>query len=216
MTREQQRARQKLRRHVIQAGVPLRDADDVTQEVLFSIERSAAGFVAPPHQNRQDAWEAWCFGVVRKQVASYRRARSREAFELYADPAPASHGGAHTTETPEDQAIRRADLLLALQILARLQGPRRAVFVAYQVEGDSVALIASELEVPANTVWNLLRLARQQIRDELRRLASRQHHDDTARAAPPPARSFGGRRGRARVDDRSFEPLPDDEGAARE
>ena len=57
-----------VRRH----GVPEADVDDVTQNVMIAIHR-AAPIAVPEGRSPEEAWEAWCRGVVRRQVASHRR-----------------------------------------------------------------------------------------------------------------------------------------------
>ncbi len=130
VTEEQRRDWQKTRRLVQRAGVPAADVDDVAQEVMLAIARSAASFRVLDGRTRADAWSAWCFGVLRKLVASYRRERAREAAEKR--HASGLEGG---SPSPEDECIRRDALDDAAQVLAALSPKRRAVFLAYEVEG---------------------------------------------------------------------------------
>ena len=46
--------------------------DDVTQNVLLAIHR-APPIVVPEGRSPEQAWRAWCRGVVRIQVARHRR-----------------------------------------------------------------------------------------------------------------------------------------------
>jgi hypothetical protein len=56
----------------------------------------------------------------------------------------------------------RKDLLHAL--LATLEPRRRAVIVAYELEGIAMQDVAARMSISVNTAWNLLRLAREDLR----------------------------------------------------
>ncbi len=153
---------------VLRAGVPAADADDVTQEVMLAIHRSASSFRVPQGRDAEQARAAWCQGVVRLQVATYRRARGTEPSTPCAD-ADAEGSFGVVAATAESRLMQQQALSLALDILAVL-GPRvGGVFVGYVVLGKPMKEVAAELGAPVHTGWNLLRRARAVIESISRR-----------------------------------------------
>lgn len=67
----------------------------------------------------------------------------------------------------------RAALLATL--LARLEPRRRAVVMAYELEGVAMVDVAAAQGIPLNTAWNRLRLGREDLRAAARRAANAGH-----------------------------------------
>ena len=80
-----------------------------------------------------------------------------------------------TSETAEDAmvAAERAALLSAL--LARLEPRRRAVVVAYELDGLAMVEVAAAQRIPLNTAWNRLRLGREDLRAAARKVTNARH-----------------------------------------
>jgi RNA polymerase sigma-70 factor (ECF subfamily) len=143
--------------------VPAADADDVTQEVMLAMHCGALSFRVPEDRTPERARGAWGFGIVRNQVASYRRARAREPGSATPEALDEGTLGAAGL-SPEAELIRRRALAAAADIVSALDPRLRAVFLAHDILGAGMAEIASELDAPANTAWDLLRRARAAIR----------------------------------------------------
>lgn len=67
---------------------------------------------------------------------------------------------------------RGEDRRLVTRALDAIAIERRAVFVMHDMDGIAVPEIARVLEMPLNTAYSRLRLARDEFRDAIRRLSS--------------------------------------------
>lgn len=105
---------------------------------------------------------SWVFGIARRVAAAYRRrTRQRREQPLAHHPDPAN---------PETDAACR-ELLHSL--LDALDDDRRIAFVLHDLEGYSGPEISEMLEVPVNTVYSRVRLAREELAAQVRRLRLR-------------------------------------------
>jgi RNA polymerase sigma-70 factor (ECF subfamily) len=67
----------------------------------------------------------------------------------------------YEVSTVLDIAERNADLELIESLLAKLDEPKREVFVMVEILGMTVPEVAQALDMPLNTAYSRLRLARQ-------------------------------------------------------
>ncbi len=185
-----------VRRH----GVPEADVEDVTQNVLLAIHR-AAPIAVPEGRSPEEAWRAWCFGVVRRQVASHRRELPVGTLAAFPRPPEIAQGlsafSSSPEETfgdpddqpspspdPEEHLISHAETArarLALEELRAKRADRHAVLVAYEIEERPMSEIAASLGITVNTCWNRLRLAREDLRVVWKRLLARRPLTDPER-----------------------------------
>ena len=130
-------------------GVPDRDLEDVAHEVFIIVHRRLEDFDA------SRPLRPWLFGISTRVAAAYRRsARNRheviDGAAETADPAPAAD---EMVEQSEARAlVRRA--------LDAIDEERRPVFIMHDLDGYPMSEIAAALEIPANTGYSRLRLAR--------------------------------------------------------
>jgi RNA polymerase sigma-70 factor (ECF subfamily) len=144
-----------------------RDAiDDVVQDVFIVIHSKLATLRNP------EALRSWISGIVRRTVSDYRRSsRTRDA--------AGARLGAELKATrpsqpsPLDVAERNADLDLLESVLAELDEPKREVFVMVEVLEMTVPEVVQSLEIPLNTAYSRLRMARQSFEDALARHEAR-------------------------------------------
>jgi len=106
---------------------------------------------------------SWLFGICRRVAAASRR-KLRDQVPSASPPALAN------ATSPENAAASR-ELLLAL--LERLDESQRDAFVLHDLEGFSGAEIAEMLGIPRGTVYSRIRLAREQLAEQVRRLRLR-------------------------------------------
>ncbi len=133
-------------------GAPSGAVADVVQDVFLIAYRRLEQLhyeVSP---------RAWLFGVTRRVTFRYRRgaarsARRNAAFAEFAQPA------ARAPQQRHDDAEQLRGLL------ERLGDGTRVVWEMTEMLGMSAPEIASELELPLNTVYSRLRLARKQLLD---------------------------------------------------
>lgn len=157
-----------------QLGVGAVDIDDVTQEVLRGIVRGLPTFDPALACNPASAMRGWLFGICERQAASLRRRQRRvvEILDRDDDVSPSFGRGAPAIDapSPEESMVEGERRELLFELLATLEPGRRAVIVAYELEGVEMKDIAAGMSIPLNTAWNRLRLAREDLRAAWRRL----------------------------------------------
>jgi RNA polymerase sigma-70 factor (ECF subfamily) len=147
-------------------GVPTDAIDDVVQDVFIVIHAKLSTLQKP------EALRSWIYGIVRRTVSDYRRSRrtrdaagARLGSELKAyQPAQPS---------PLEMAERSAALQLLGTILIELDEPKREVFVMVEVLEMSVPEVVQALEIPLNTAYSRLRMARLAFEEALARHEAR-------------------------------------------
>jgi RNA polymerase sigma-70 factor (ECF subfamily) len=132
-------------------GVRGAEVDDLVQEV-FVVAHRRGGFV--PDRAKPTTWLA----EIAVRVASANRRRNRRSKdELELDDAPA-------LQTDEPDAREKAETKQRLQRVQRaldaLDEAQRAVFVLFELEGESCEEIAAGLGIPIGTVHSRLHTAR--------------------------------------------------------
>lgn len=144
-------------------GIAAVDVPDQVQEVFLAVFGARTSFDA------SRPIRPWLFGFAYRIAGRYRRARGRggatedvDDVDL-ADDRPLAD---RALETKEAQA-------LALAALERVELSRRAVFVMADLEGEPIPAIAEVLEIPLNTAYSRLRLAREEFAQAARRLKRR-------------------------------------------
>ena len=99
----------------------------------------------------------WLFGIAYRVMLDHHRKAATHA-EV---PTAAVPERADERRSPADEAARSQGLTLAAKIIAGLELERRAVFVMHELEELPMPQIADALDVPLNTAYSRLRLARQ-------------------------------------------------------
>ena len=96
-------------------------------------------------------------------MSDYRRSRRSR------DAAGASLGAEPKLNQPSplDMAERNADLELLESVLTELDEPKREVFVMVEILEMTVPEVVQALDIPLNTAYSRLRLARQAFEDAL-------------------------------------------------
>jgi RNA polymerase sigma-70 factor (ECF subfamily) len=134
-------------------------ADDATQQV-FWIAAQKLNAIA------QGSERSFLFATARGIAANTRRTRSRSR-ELFDNDALAGHMDA--AQNPEELAASREARAILEDILEHLDDDGRAVFVLYELEGQTTAEIATILGLPMGTVASRLRRAREDFQAGIRR-----------------------------------------------
>jgi RNA polymerase sigma-70 factor, ECF subfamily len=150
-----------------QLGVPEEALDDVVQEVFVVIHARLSSL------EQVASLRSWVYGVARRVVATYRRAqRSRRATGVqYAEVAPWLEP---LPPTPLDLTVLAARQRLLLRLLGELDESKREVFVLTEIEGFTAPECAEALDIPVNTVYSRLRVARQEFEQAMARQMARQ------------------------------------------
>ncbi len=143
-------------------GVPREAADDATQQVFLVAARRM-------QEIEEGKERAFLFQSAMRIAMEVRReffaarGRAEPDHELLlekADPAL----------RPDEAVDRQRTLRLLGHVLEQMPMERRAAFVLYEIEGVTMAEIASLLQIPMGTVASRLRLAREDFRAAVARL----------------------------------------------
>lgn len=109
----------------------------------------------------------WLFGIAYRVAGRYRQTKGKQVIgdteldaDIAEDPGPPADV---TMESKEAQA-------LVLEALEHVELSRRAVFILADIEGEPVPDIAASLQIPVNTAYSRLRLARDEFTRAVRRL----------------------------------------------
>jgi RNA polymerase sigma-70 factor (ECF subfamily) len=134
-------------RTLLRLGVRSGDVDDVAQELFLTVHRALPSFDA------SRPVRPWLCGFSVRFAANYRRlGRLSDATLDDVERKPA----------PVGSDLEARDLVL--KILERLDFDRRTVVVMHDLEGFDAPEIARQLEVPLNTIYSRLRLAREDLK----------------------------------------------------
>jgi RNA polymerase sigma-70 factor (ECF subfamily) len=134
--------------------------DDVVQDVFIIIHAKLATLQRP------ESLRSWIYGIVRRTVSDHRR--SRRTREAAGARLGAEIKSTHPVQTsPLEMVERSADLDLLEELLAELDEAKREIFVMVEVLEMSVPEVVQALEIPLNTAYSRLRLARQSFEELL-------------------------------------------------
>jgi RNA polymerase sigma-70 factor, ECF subfamily len=143
-------------------GVAERDLEDVTHDVFLQVYKQLGNF-----DNARPV-RPWLFGFAYRVASDYRRL-ARHRFEMLDDRVETID----TSPSAAERLMTREKLDLVWAALAELDLERRAVFILHQVEGCPTTEVAKVLQIPLNTAYSRLRLAREQFARTVHRLRSR-------------------------------------------
>ena len=146
-------------------GVEPESMDDVVQEVFIVIHAKLDSLQKP------EALRSFIYGVVRRTVSTHRRAKRSRPLTGFAGsvgPEAVSH-----SPTPLEQTEANAKLQLLAKLLDELDEPKRELFALVELEELTVPEAATLLEIPLNTAYSRLRLAREAFEAALSRHQAR-------------------------------------------
>ena len=150
----------------VRLGVAPPATDDVVQEIFMTVHGRLATLRQP------ESLRSWIYGIVRRTVSDHHRSqRSRAAFGVTL--AVETEVRQATPQTPHELTEHNAQVRLLQSLLAELDPSKREVFVLAELEQLSVPEIAEALEIPLNTAYSRLRLAREAFEQRLARHAAR-------------------------------------------
>jgi RNA polymerase sigma-70 factor (ECF subfamily) len=148
-------------RNLRRLGVAERDIEDKVQEVFVVAHRRWASFEERGHGPR-----AWIFQILLRVASDARRHRRRHPVDP--DGGVAEEGA--FVDAPQTQLVANREALDVLdRALETIEVGRRAVLVLHEIEQMTAPEIARTLELPLNTVYSRLRVARVELEQELAR-----------------------------------------------
>ncbi len=142
-------------------GVSRAELDDVVQDV-FLVAHRRGGFTPGPAKPT-----TWLAEIALRVVSSRRRRlrRSREEPDGDAIAAAEARRGSPGEQAEANESLRRVQ-----QALDVLDEGKRAVFILFELEGESCEAIAAGLGIPIGTVYSRLHNARKQFMEAYARL----------------------------------------------
>jgi RNA polymerase sigma-70 factor, ECF subfamily len=143
-------------------GVRHADLEDVTHDVFVAVYRKL------PEFDSARPLRPWLFGFAFRHASDYRQlARHRYDHSASAE----ERGDPHPSAL--ERAIQNEALRVAQAALESLELGRRAVFILHELDDCPMPEVARTLEIPLNTAYSRLRLARAELADRARRLRLR-------------------------------------------
>jgi len=149
-------------RNLRRLGVGDADVEDKVQEVFVVAHRRWSDFVDRGHGPR-----AWLFQIALRVASDARRHRRRHPV----DPDGGIAQDRASIEPPQAKEVARKQAIDLLdRALSSIDLGRRAVLVLHEIEQMTAPEIAKTLEIPLNTVYSRLRVARTELEEEITRL----------------------------------------------
>jgi RNA polymerase sigma-70 factor (ECF subfamily) len=141
-------------RFLFRMGVRNNDLEDLIQEVFLVVHRNG-GY--RPGSARPTTYLASI--AIRVRAIHQRKQKSRTWLE--SNPSAVKRALSEALD-PLETLLRQVDEACFQEALDRLGADKRAVFLLVEVEGESCANVSAGLNVPLNTVYSRLRVAREQ------------------------------------------------------
>ncbi|HVT10245.1 MAG TPA: sigma-70 family RNA polymerase sigma factor [Polyangia bacterium] len=150
-------------------GVPPSDAEDVVQEVFVAVHRRLDRF-----EGRAQL-KTWVFSIAVHFVQHYFRTHFRKPGDRATGKGTEIHALADQQENGPASEVERMERYDALDwVLARLDEPKRLVFVLAELEQMTLSEIGEIVGANPNTVATRLRAARQAFEKALARFQARE------------------------------------------
>ncbi|GAC1351949.1 MAG: hypothetical protein NVSMB1_09930 [Polyangiales bacterium] len=157
-------------------GVRSGDIEPIAHEVFLTLFRRS-------HElDLERPLRPWLFGTALRMARDYRRSAQRrhiassDAFDEFVDEVPGAD------ERLDIERRRR----LVHRALDALDLDKRAVMILHDLEGSPIPEVATALQIPLNTAYSRLRLARQEFAVAVRRI-------ELQKRANPPKVPIGAR-----------------------
>jgi RNA polymerase sigma-70 factor (ECF subfamily) len=144
-------------------GAPPKDIEDLTHDLFVVVHRRL------PEYDPARPLRPWLFGIAVRVVSDYRRSfrNSREVL----DPIAATPDAIDQAPRQDENLAGSQARTLLMRALDLLDFDRRAVLVMHDLDEVPMPEIASTLDIPLNTAYSRLRLARADVLAAARRLS---------------------------------------------
>ncbi len=147
-------------------GVDTGELDDVVQDIFVVIYERLHTLERP------ESLRSWIYGIVRRVVSKYHRTKRTALIKsgtVRVEPELLSPEMC----TPEQMTGQSEEAKLVWSLLEKLDAPKREIFVLAEVGELTAPEIAAAIDVPLNTVYSRLRVARQELEEALQRYQAR-------------------------------------------
>ena len=146
-------------RTVRRCGVAGAEVEDVVQEVFLKLHRTLATF------EDRSTFLTWVYRIARNTAINHRRDRRHDAENaLFEESNHVSNAASPEDAYAQNEALSTLDILLR-----QLDESKREVLLLTELESFSAPEIAEIVNIPVNTVYSRLRIARDEFQVALRR-----------------------------------------------
>lgn len=148
-------------------GVRDRDIEDVTHDVFLAVYKRLADY------DPERPIKPWLFGFAVRIALGHKRRQSYSREVVAAEIEAVDQAPAADETIAADQA--RSLVLLALGAIAE---ERRPVFILHDIDAIPMPEISTALDIPLNTGYSRLRLARAEFAAAVQRIRARSAHHE--------------------------------------
>jgi len=132
--------------------------DDLVQDTFLRVMQGLPGF------RGESPFRHWLLRIATSVARDEQRRTKRSIWRLFLDPDTIDEAPAAASSTEA-----YADLLLVHRALQKLSPRLREVVVLFELEGQTLAAIAAELDISIHTAGSRLRRGREKLRHVLER-----------------------------------------------
>lgn len=147
-------------------GVEASALDDVVQDIFVTI------YARLDTLQRPESLRSWIYGVTRRVVSTHHRMQ-RSARVTTGTQSIEPELTLAEWPNPERLTEQSEQAKLLWNLVLTLDAPKREVFVLAELEDMSAPEIAAVTNVPLNTVYSRLRVARHELEEALKRNVAR-------------------------------------------
>ncbi|MBX7114934.1 MAG: sigma-70 family RNA polymerase sigma factor [Myxococcaceae bacterium] len=140
-------------------GVASAHLEDLTHDVFSVAWKKLA------HYDAARPIRPWLFGIAMRLASDFRQL-AWQSREVGADDVDAED----SAPTSDEWVARRQAQAMVKKALATMPMERRAVFVMHELDGIAIPEVAQVLDVPLNTAYSRLRLARRDFAEAVEQL----------------------------------------------
>lgn len=146
-------------------GVREADLQDQTQEVFVVVHALMDDY------DRERPLRPWLFGIAYRTASRYRRL-ARNARELPTDMDEKSP--IDDSPLADETMAKQQSMSIVMRAMNEIDLPKRSVFILSEIDGVTMPEIAKTLEIPVNTAYSRLRLAREEFAAAVKRARARE------------------------------------------
>ncbi len=150
-----------VRSSVARMGIRPADVPDVVHDVFVVVHEKLGEF------DTTRPVRPWLFGIAFRVAVGVKRKMGYFAEQLNGDES--ANALPSREPSPEDSMNDKQRREILSEAMDLLDDDKRAVFVLHDLDGTSMPMVAEALEVPLNTAYSRLRLAREVLRARLAR-----------------------------------------------
>lgn len=169
---DDRRALRHARSVVLGFGVPHRDVDDLVQDVMFAVARSAHLFTVPDGRTEAAARSAWLWKIAARCVARHRWRQALESRVQLSPHVPSGDWlGPRAAPSPELLLAKRelyTRLSEGLESLHQAAPEQHEVLIAHVLGEVPMPRIAGAQGVRVHVAWNRYHLGKQALSAHLR------------------------------------------------